>query len=79
VFEGAPYSSPMDEELTALEARLDQIIALCQSLRAENQTLRTRVAALEGERHRLTERMGEARERIETLMQRLPASAGAAE
>lgn len=63
----------------ALEARLEQIITLCQSLRTENQALRTRTAALESERHQLAERMEAARARIENLLRHLPAEAEAAE
>ncbi len=62
----------MDRELFALEERLEQFIALCQSLRAENQELRTRVAGLEAERARLNEKIEAACSRLETLMEHIP-------
>lgn len=62
----------MDSELFALEERIEQFIALCQSLRAENQELRTRMAGLEVERNRLNEKIDDACGRLEGLMERLP-------
>jgi cell division protein ZapB len=62
----------MDSELFALEERIEQFIALCQSLRAENQELRTRAAGIEVERNRLNEKIEAARGRLENLVERLP-------
>jgi len=62
----------MDRDLFALEERIEQFIALCQNLRAENQELRTRVAALEGERNRLNEKIEAACARLEALMEKVP-------
>lgn len=63
----------MDAELTALEQKLDDMLSLCGRLRAENQELRARVAGLEGEKQRLSEKMDAARGRLESLVTRLPA------
>lgn len=62
----------MDHDLSALDEKIDQMLALCQSLRAENQDLRTRVAALEAEKRRLDEKVDTARARLEALMEKLP-------
>ncbi len=62
----------MNEELTALEARVEQLANYCSRLRTENQDLRTKVANLEGERRTLTEKMDVARSRLEVLMTQLP-------
>lgn len=62
----------MDNELFALEERIEQFISLCQNLRSENQDLRTRVASLEGERKRLNEKIDAACGRLEGLLERLP-------
>ncbi|MEW5889151.1 MAG: hypothetical protein AB1768_08860 [Pseudomonadota bacterium] len=62
----------MDSELFALEEKIEQFISLCQGLRAENQELRTRVAALEADNKRLTERIDAACVRLEGIMRRLP-------
>jgi cell division protein ZapB len=63
----------MNDELGRLEGKVEQIIALCDSLRAENHRLQGRVATLEVEKQGLAARMTEARGRIEGLMERLPA------
>lgn len=63
----------MEHEISSLERKLDQLLALCERLRWENHELRVRAASLEDERRRLGERMEAARERLEALRGRLPA------
>ncbi len=63
----------MNDELGSLEGKVEQIIAMCNSLRMENHRLHDRVGELEEEKQSLAERMTEARIRIEGLMDRLPA------
>jgi len=62
----------MKGDLTALEQKIEQFLAFCQSLRAENQALRSRVAGLEEERQLLVDKIDTARARLEVLMQTLP-------
>lgn len=62
----------MDAPLASLEQKVAQVIALCETLRAENHRLRDRVGALEGEKEALMERMTTARTRLEGLMDKLP-------
>lgn len=62
----------MKGDLTALEQKIEQFLAYCQSLRAENQALRSRVSGLEGERQLLTDKIETTRTRLEALMARLP-------
>ena len=62
----------MNAPLASLEQKVEQIVALCESLRAENHRLRDRVGALEGEKQALAERMTTARTRLEGLMDKLP-------
>ena len=50
----------MLDELNALESRITEVVSLCQTLRAENDGLRERLAAAETDKNRLTERMGAA-------------------
>lgn len=66
------YSAPMDLELTGLEDRIRQAVELCQRLRVENSDLRQRVAQLQTENKRLTEKIGGARERLEGLLRQIP-------
>lgn len=62
----------MNEELGGLESKVEQVIALCDALRAENDRLRDRIGALEGEKDDLAARMTTARTRLEGIMDRLP-------
>lgn len=63
----------MNTPLASLEQKVEQIVALCEALRAENHRLRDRVGTLEGEKQGLAERMTTARTRLEGLMDKLPA------
>ena len=62
----------MKVSLDALERKVEPIVAVCASLRGENQTLRAHVAGLEAEKAALARKVDIARERLEGLMARLP-------
>ena len=62
----------MDAELTALEERIRQFAEFCVRLRDENQVLRTRVAGLEGDNRRLSDKVEAARMRLEDLVKHIP-------
>jgi cell division protein ZapB len=62
----------MDVSLDPLERKVEQIVAVCASLRGENQALRAHVAGLEAEKAALAKKIDIARERLEGLMARLP-------
>ncbi|MBA3032084.1 MAG: cell division protein ZapB [Gammaproteobacteria bacterium] len=62
----------MNDEFGGLENKVNQVIALCDALRAENHRLRDLVSTIENEKTELTERMATARTRLEDLMDRLP-------
>jgi cell division protein ZapB len=62
----------MDAELTALEERIRQFAELCIRLRDENQTLRTRLAGLEGDNRKLSDKVETARTRLEDLVRHIP-------
>lgn len=62
----------MSTPLASLEQKVEQIVALCETLRAENHRLRDHVGALEGEKQALAERITVARTRLEGLMDKLP-------
>ncbi|HMV52853.1 MAG TPA: hypothetical protein PLX20_02205 [Rhodocyclaceae bacterium] len=64
----------MNEQLLALEQRLDQILEHFARMRDENQELRTRAAGLESENRRLREKVDAAAERVESLLEGLPES-----
>ncbi|MGE5471999.1 MAG: hypothetical protein ACM3X0_14475 [Bacteroidota bacterium] len=65
----------MNSELEALESKVEQVVALVQQLRAENEVLKNQIAAAEVERLQLRQTMTAARERLEGLVDKLPEDA----
>ena len=65
----------MDTDLEELEAKIEQVVALVHQLRAENEVLKNQVAEAEAERLHLRRSMTAARERLESLLDRLPEDA----
>lgn len=65
------YIRPMDSELALLEDKVQRLLAHCESLFAENHSLRSRIAKLEGDRQRLSDRIETASQRLEDLMARI--------
>ena len=57
--------------LQILELKLDQLIAICQQLQAENSRLRDREGTLLKERGKLIEKNDVARSRVESMITRL--------
>ena len=62
----------MNVSLDQLERKVEQIVAVCASLRGENQALRAHVAGLEAEKAALAKKIDVTRERLEGLVARLP-------
>ena len=62
----------MQAELDALEVKLAQLIERHQAMRGENLKLRQQVVSLENANKRLSERLEEARGRMENLFNKLP-------
>ena len=62
----------MNSSLDAVERKLDQLLTIMHSLRAENEKLRLRAASLETEKSILNSKISTARERLEALRDRLP-------
>jgi uncharacterized protein (TIGR02449 family) len=65
----------MDTDLEELEAKIEQVVTLVHQLRAENEVLKNQVAEAEAERLHLRRSMTAARERLESLLDRLPEDA----
>ena len=65
----------MNTELEALEAKIEQVVALVHQLRAENEVLKNQIAAADVERLHLRQTMTAARERLEGLVDKLPEDA----
>jgi uncharacterized protein (TIGR02449 family) len=66
-------SSAIEQDLDRIAERVAELVRLTQSLREENQTLRISADQREGENKVLRERLETARERVESLISRLPA------
>jgi len=66
----------MDTELTSLEAKVAQFVTLCESLRAENTTLRQQLAVAQSDAKKLNEKIDGAKSRLEGLLNRLPTTTG---
>ena len=62
----------MLNELNTLESKISQVVALCHSLRTENDGLREQHEASEAEEERIDESIAAARSRIEQLAELLP-------
>ena len=69
---GRMSESPIQEQdLRALEIRVEELIRACAHLKDENKTLRAELEKLSTERDRLLTQHTAARSRMETLIQRL--------
>jgi cell division protein ZapB len=66
------HSRLVETEFDSLEAKVVQIVTLCERLRAENNDLRQQLVSAQGDAKRLTEKIDGARVRIEQLVSRLP-------
>jgi len=62
-----------DSTITKLEKQIDELIALCDKLKDENNLLRNRQDLLVEERARLIEKTELARSRVESMLVRLKA------
>jgi cell division protein ZapB len=62
----------MDAELGSLEDKIKQFIALCQRLRNDNHQLRQQLASAQNENKQLSEKIGDAKHRLETLLAHIP-------
>ncbi len=61
------------DDLRQLESRIDHLIEACQRLQNENQSLKSEHGNLYAEREKLLEKTRIARERIESMINRLKA------
>ena len=60
-----------EQDLRALEIRVEELIRACAHLKDENRTLRAQAEQLSNERDRLLENNAAARVRVESLIERL--------
>ena len=62
----------IDSDLAALEQRLAALLAYAKGLRAANEALRRGLTAAETRNQALSERVAEAKRRLDALVSRLP-------
>ena len=62
----------VDSDLAALEQRLAALLAYAKGLRAANEALRRGLSAAEARNQALSERVAEAKRRLDALVARLP-------
>jgi hypothetical protein len=66
-------SSSLEQELDRIAERVAALARLATTLREENHALRIAVDQRDGENKLLRDRLDTARERVETLIARMPA------
>lgn len=64
----------MDNELSALENKITEVVEVCRQLRAENRELREHISTADIEKKRMAQSMEAARSRLETLLRQMPQS-----
>ena len=62
----------MEADLKALEQKLGQFVELAQRLRVDNQQLRQQLASAVSDNKQLTEKIGTATNRLESLLNQIP-------
>lgn len=62
----------MEEELTQLENRIEQLVALHEGIKADNRDLRSRLAKLEADNRAQGDKLRLATDKLESLLARLP-------
>jgi cell division protein ZapB len=62
----------MDSELKSLEDKISQFVALCLRLRTDNHELRQQLASAQNDNKQLTEKIGDAKTRLESLLTQIP-------
>lgn len=62
----------MEAELSTLDQKITQLVQLCHRLRTDNSELRQQLAAAQNQTKQLTEKIEAARQRLESLLSRIP-------
>ena len=68
------YSAGMNSDFTSLLEKVRQLADLAYNLRRENAELRASLAKLAADHEQLSQRMGQAHDRIATLLETMPAA-----
>ena len=65
----------VEAELNTLDDKLSQLVQLCHRLRNDNNELRQDLAAAQNQSKQLTDKIESARQRLESLLSRIPEDA----
>jgi len=65
----------MEAELNTLDSKLSQLVQLCHRLRNDNNELRQELVAAQNQNKQLTDKIESARQRLESLLSRIPEDA----
>ncbi len=65
----------VEAELNTLDDKLSQLVQLCHRLRNDNNELRQDLAAAQNQNKQLTDKIESARQRLESLLSRIPEDA----
>jgi len=71
LYNQSQYNPMADDQLKALEKKIDELIGLCQELDRENQALKADQAGWHQERKDLIDKNTLARNKVEAMIQRL--------
>jgi cell division protein ZapB len=63
----------MEAELKSLELKINQLVEVCQRLRADNQQIRQQLASALNDNRQLHDRIDSATARLEKLLAHIPA------
>ena len=69
------YSVAMEAELDTLDDKLSQLVQLCHRLRNDNNELRQQLVTAQNHNKHLTDKIESARQRLESLLSRIPEDA----
>ncbi len=62
----------MDVELSSLEDKINQFVALCKRLRTDNHDLRQQLASAQNDNKQLNDKISDAKTRLESLLAQIP-------
>ena len=62
----------MEAELNTLDEKINQLVQICQRLRADNNEFRQQLVAVQNQNKQLTEKIESARHRLENLLSKIP-------
>lgn len=66
------HSLRVENEFSALESKVTQVVTLCERLREENVSLRAQLVTAQDDAKRLNDKIDGAKSKLEQLISRIP-------